>query len=84
MIEGHQGSIICADCMTIAFTDMAAGENLAPDGYTCTTCLEQRDQIGWRSPKFEEALICKRCLKQAATRLEKDEDFTWTRPAVEI
>ncbi|MEC9373745.1 MAG: ClpX C4-type zinc finger protein, partial [Planctomycetota bacterium] len=45
MIEGHQGSLICGPCMSAAFVDMAAGEQRAEAGYTCTMCLEERKDI---------------------------------------
>lgn len=81
MIEGHKGSLICAPCLTIAFRALEVDEaGEAPGGWTCAMCLEERDQLGWRSPIREEAIICLRCVKQSATRFEKDPEIEWTRP----
>lgn len=81
MVEGHQGSLICLKCLTTAMTDvvvLGGGRDLT--GAKCTMCLENRDQPQWQSPAYPEARICLRCMKQAATRLEKDPDVDWKRP----
>lgn len=81
LVEGHQGSLISGDCLTIAYTQVVLnGTNSAPEGYTCTMCLEQRDDPAWQSPMNEEAVICKRCIKQGAGRLHKDPDWDWSKP----
>jgi hypothetical protein len=82
MIEGHKGSLICAPCLSIAYRTLAIDESgEAPGGWTCAMCLEERAQPGWRSPMREQAIVCLRCVKQAATQMEKDPDVAWTRPA---
>lgn len=86
MVEGHRGSVICGACLTAAYAGLvrgrAPGGALAPPGSAvCTMCLETRDEPGWRSPTYEEALICARCAKQAGAILEKDKESGWTRPA---
>lgn len=90
MIEGHQGSILCGRCLTLAYTDIvlhgldARGANPPgrddPAAPRCTMCLEPRQEPMWRSPAYEEAWICRRCVKQGATALEKSPDFDWKRP----
>ena len=81
LVEGHQGSLISGDCLTIAYTEVVLNEtNAAPEGYTCTMCLEQRDEPAWQSPMNEQAVICKRCIKQSAGRLHKDPDWDWQKP----
>jgi len=82
MVEGHQGSLICGPCLTLAYAALAVQESgEAPGGWTCTMCLEERKQAGWRSPAREEAVVCLRCVKQAATQMEKDPETPWARPA---
>jgi hypothetical protein len=80
-IEGHQGSIVCGQCLTVAYTQTVLGDvSTGPPGYTCTMCLEQRDDPAWQSPAHAEAIICKRCIKLAAGALSKDKESGWTRP----
>lgn len=81
LVEGHQGSLICGNCLTVAYTEVVlgkGGETLAP-GVTCTMCLEQRDDPMWSSP-VREAHACRRCLRQGGTRLHKDPDWVWEKP----
>lgn len=81
MIEGHQGSLICLNCLSAAYASVvlhAAGEDLK--GKLCTMCLEERDQVQWASPVNEDKRICLRCIKQASTALEKDPESGWKRP----
>ncbi len=82
MVEGHQGSLICARCLTVAYTTLVVSEDapLPKGGATCTLCLEERTQPEWRSPLHDEAVVCLRCVKQSATTLEKDPDFGWKKP----
>lgn len=81
MVEGHQGSLICGPCLTVAYAELALNESPSiATGATCTMCLEERKQPAWRSPMFDEAIICLRCVKQSATTLEKDEESGWRRP----
>lgn len=81
MIEGHQGSLICAPCLSLAYRSLAVdGAGEEPGGWACTMCLEERRQPGWRSPAREEAIVCLRCVKQSATQMEKDPDVAWERP----
>lgn len=83
MVEGHRGSLICVDCLTVAYTEVFvnAGDARPPEGQTCTMCLERRDQAHWISPLHPEACVCKRCINQAAVTLERDPDHDWKRPA---
>jgi hypothetical protein len=81
VMEGHQGSIICGRCLSVSYSDVVLeGHNTAPEGYTCTMCLEQRKDPAWSSPAYPEAVVCKRCIKLAAGTLEKDKDWGWERP----
>lgn len=81
MVEGHHGSCICGKCMTVAFTDVLINKaNSAVDGYKCTMCLENRDDPAWQSPMYEEAVICRRCIKLGSGVLHKSPDYDWTKP----
>ena len=83
MVEGHRGSLVCANCLTVAYTAINAFEETTGDDSTvkCTMCLEDRKGAHWQSPLYEEAFICKRCCRQAATTLDKDPEFDWSKPA---
>ncbi len=83
MVEGHRGSLICANCLSIAYTEiihLKLGSGVSPDE-TCVLCLEHgRDEAHWRSPMHENSIACKRCIKQSAGVLHKDADIDWTKP----
>ncbi len=81
MVEGHQGSLISGDCLTVAYTEVVLqGASSAEPPYRCTMCLEEKEDPGWQSPARPEAMICKRCIKQSAGRLHKDQDWEWRKP----
>ena len=81
MIEGHKGSLICLKCLSTAFRSIVlGGEGVEHKGKSCTLCIEERAQVEWESPAYPEARICLRCVKQAATALEKDPESGWKRP----
>jgi len=83
MVEGHQGSLISGDCLTVAYTEVVLNElSSAPESYTCTMCLEETDRPGWASPVSDTARICRQCIKRSAGRLHKDEDWDWTKPTL--
>ncbi len=90
MVEGHQGSCICGNCLTLAYTAvvMHNSDDLTGD-YSCVLCLEGDDdraalgregEPGWRSPIHEDAAVCRRCIKQAAGALHKSRDYPWAKP----
>lgn len=82
MVEGHQGSLICLNCLSIAYAEVVgAGVAAAmePDE-VCMMCLEERKQPHWGSPVTGKK-VCLRCIKQSATVLEKDKGLGWARPA---
>ncbi len=92
MMEGHQGSCICGNCLSLAFAEVVRqGDNVAgEDDWLCALCLERSvdreaqnraGEPGWRSPLHEEATICRRCIKLASGVLQKDADHDWTKPA---
>jgi hypothetical protein len=83
MVEGHRGSLICANCLSIAYTELVhlgASSAVGADE-TCVLCLETgRADPHWRSPAREESVACRRCIKQSAGVLHKDKDTPWTKP----
>jgi hypothetical protein len=77
--------VVCGKCLTVAYrsvvqADPSAAAAAAPEGYTCTMCLEQRAEPAWQSPMYPEAVICKRCINLAAGALSKDKESGWKRP----
>lgn len=86
MVEGHQGSCICGRCLTIAWVELVETKlsDEPREGEGCRLCLEEgRPDAHWRSPVDEAALVCKRCVKQAAGALHKDRDIAWVKPGRE-
>lgn len=90
MLEGHQGSCICGNCLSIAYREVILHEqNVAGAAFRCAMCLESEkdraaiergDEPGWRSPLYEDATICRRCIKLASGALHKDADSGWRKP----
>ncbi len=81
MIEGHKGSLLCFKCLSAAYASVVlhkTGDEFK--GQMCVMCLEERAQPQWESPVNEGKRVCLRCMKQAATALEKDAEIGWTRP----
>lgn len=81
MVEGHRGSLISGDCLSVAYRFVVlAGQSSLEPGYTCTMCIEERDDPCWQSPVRPEAVICRRCIRQSATKLHTDPDWDWSKP----
>ena len=83
MVEGHRGSLICAKCLTLAWTEVitnSTGVHLPPE-ITCTLCLEPRTDLCWHSPARAEAYACRRCVNQSGRILAKDKESGWKIPA---
>lgn len=81
MIEGHQGSLLCGKCLGAAWVELAVLKGgVEHRGEKCTMCLENRDEPLWRSP-LNDAAVCIRCVRMAATAMERDPDTDWKRPA---
>lgn len=84
MVEGHRGSVLCLECLKQAL-DQALH---TADEIECTVCLAKRRPAArvWTHPRPRPsrglkpaAVVCWSCIRQAATRLAKDEevDFHW-------
>lgn len=82
-VEGHRGSCVCGMCLTLAYAALTRHESgeLPRDGEFCTLCLEPKTaESHWRSPVFNNKLICTRCAKQSAGVLHKDSEVSWHKP----
>lgn len=79
LVEGHQGSHICGDCLATACIALDAG-TLVTSHRSCAMCLEHRDDPAWESPTVQESVICARCINLGATALQRDKDYAWKRP----
>jgi hypothetical protein len=81
MVEGHQGSLICSQCLTVGYGSLVhlheGGEHA---GNKCVMCIEHRSEPLWQSPLRPEIFVCVRCIRQAAGTLSADPDFGWKRP----
>ena len=80
-IEGHHGSVICGDCLKVAWLDvveMNGGDG--QDDRDCTMCLACHDVPIWESPVHAGAIICRRCVKMAGVTLRRDGDYQWETP----
>jgi hypothetical protein len=89
MIEGHRGSCICGKCLTVAYRQVLLDKAGVTEDYACTMCLEARkdraalgrsDEPGWRSPMYDDAVVCRRCIKLASGALHKNTEFNWRKP----
>jgi len=81
MVEGHQGSCICGECLSAAYRTvvLSAPQEPAQAGVRCTLCLENRDDPTWHAAAGH-ACACRRCVRQSAAVLAKDPDFGWRKP----
>lgn len=81
MVEGHQGSLICGECLSAAYRalvlETARGEH--PPG-ECRMCLEERRDGLWSGARGDAARACARCVRQAAAALSKDTESGWEKP----
>jgi len=85
MVEGHQGSLVCMKCLTMAFTELKTLKGGAENkGKKCRMCLEERDEALWESPMMPGAYICVRCTTMAYRAMEKDPDSGWKRPGLGV
>jgi hypothetical protein len=82
MVEGHQGSVICSNCLRLAHSVVVEQAMAEPLDLTCTMCLESRDDRRaldrddpmWESPAWPgEAAICRRCIRMASGVVSKSE-----------
>lgn len=82
MIEGHQGSILCLDCLARAIDEARPSD----EAFDCTLCLVEREppMKQWTHPQPGEdanpkAIVCWDCIQQADRAFGRDEDTDWRR-----
>lgn len=82
MVEGHKGSLICAECLALAYAEVVRLDAGIPHDSVdnCTLCLSHKEEPHWRSPMHGEAVACRWCIEHAAKALEKDPGARWERP----
>jgi hypothetical protein len=82
MVEGHRGSLICAQCLTEAYTKVIRqGTGISvPSMVVCTLCQSHQETPHWQGTTEGAPVVCKRCIEQSARILEKDPDAGWRRP----
>ncbi|MFM1936277.1 MAG: hypothetical protein RI990_1236 [Planctomycetota bacterium] len=85
MVEGHQGSCICGECLAAAYRALVLADDStgpAPQAVECTLCLERREGPTWTAAPAggAAASACRRCVKQSAAVLQKDPDLGWRKP----
>ncbi|HYE60803.1 MAG TPA: ClpX C4-type zinc finger protein [Phycisphaerales bacterium] len=81
MVEGHRGSLICGQCLSIAYTMVVkngAGEP-APEVVTCALCLQHQETPHWRGFR-EDTWACTKCIRQSAAIMQKDPESGWKKP----
>ena len=78
-IEGHRGSVICGKCLSVAFVSIVTCE-VEEQEAECVMCLEKRTTQIWKGLR-EEAIICRRCVKQSSGVLQKSPDYDWSKPS---
>jgi len=79
-VEGHQGSIVCGECLTLAYSDLVLQKTERKAIGACRMCLEDREDSSWHGIADPTAFICKRCVKQSAGVLQKSTHWDWTKP----
>lgn len=80
MVEGHQGSCICGDCLRDAYRELVLAEGAPPAApVRCALCLEDREERAWAREQAG-ARACRRCVRQSAAVLQKDADLGWRKP----
>ena len=81
MVEGHQGSCICGDCLADAYRAIVLEEAAATAPSKCALCLEHREEPTWARGGDGSPRACRRCVRQSAAVLQKDADLGWRKPA---
>ena len=83
MIEGHQGSILCLECLKRATDEITPTD----ESINCTLCLMEKepDTPVWQPTERPEtansnAAICYSCMKQAMGTFSKDPDVDYKTP----
>ncbi len=79
-VEGHQGSIVCGNCLENAYKAIVLEGESQETTEKCRMCLEHREDPVWFGSVEPIAPICKRCIKQSAGVLTKSKHWGWVKP----
>ncbi len=79
-VEGHQGSIVCGNCLSVAYSELVLAKAGEPTKEKCRMCLEHRDEPVWNGAIEPIASICRRCTKQSSAVLNKSKQWDWAKP----
>ncbi len=79
-VEGHQGSIVCGNCLLVAYTELVLTCTGTTSKDKCRMCLEHREDPVWLGAIEPIAPICLRCTKQASSVLHKSKEWDWLKP----
>ncbi len=83
MVEGHRGSLICGECLTMAFSAVnGAGAQVMGDQGSCALCLQYKSTAAYESPTVPGCWACQECITRSAVLMERDNEVGWTRPQV--
>ena len=80
-IEGHQGSIVCGNCLSVAYSELVLAGEGVPTEEKCRMCLEHREDPVWQGVIEPIASICRRCTKQSSAALNKSKKWDWSKPS---
>ncbi len=80
LVEGHRGSLISGDCLTLAYRFVVLEEQTASSPATPAPCASKNGDRCWQSSRLPGGHHLLRCIRQGATKLHKDEDWDWTKP----
>jgi hypothetical protein len=79
-VEGHQGSVVCGNCLHVAYSELILASSGEPTKEQCRMCLEHREDPVWEGGIEPIAAICLRCVKQSSAVLQKSKQWDWSKP----
>jgi len=83
MVEGHRGSLICAECLTAGYVAVhSPGAKVMGDQGSCALCLQYKSTPAFESPTVPGCWACQECLVRSAILLERDNEVSWSRPVI--
>ena len=91
-VEGHRGSCICGNCLSIAWIAVETNDpELVRGEFFCVMSQESTadraaqnrgDDPGWSSPSGSEAVISRKMIRMAAAVLSQDPENNWQKPTL--
>jgi hypothetical protein len=83
MVEGHRGSLICAECLTLAYRTVFVDDAgiAVPQYASCALCHMHRNTEHLQSAQVDGSpIVCRPCIESSAKMLERDPSAQWSRP----